>query len=143
MAGSNFLDRFRPVGAPGPGAPVGVPAADIPGVEVELAQVFAALAADADACRRIVEAARRDADRTVSQSRERAAGIIAQARLDVSAEQAAAAVRVLGDAAERDAQIMDEASRRSADLQRAGRSRLPRVVETIIDRLVAERLAGA
>lgn len=141
MAGSNFLDRFRPVGAPGPGAPVGVPASDIPGANAELAPIFAALSDDAHTGRSIVDAARTEADRTLTQARERASGIIAQARMDSGSEQASAAALVLGEAADRDRLMLEDSTRRGADLQRSARSRLPQVVATIIDTLVAERMA--
>src|SRR5674476_1314795 len=58
MARVNILDRFRPVGAPGPAGLAGVPAADEQGPAAELAPVFAALAADVESCHRLVEEAR-------------------------------------------------------------------------------------
>src|ERR1019366_3273449 len=66
MARPNILDRFRPVGAPGPAGPAGVPAADDQGPAVELAPVFDALAADVQACRTLVAEARRDAEAALS-----------------------------------------------------------------------------
>src|SRR5665811_2240014 len=94
MARSNILDRFRPVGAPGPAGPAGVPAADDQGPAVELAPVFEALAADVQACRRLVDEARREAEAALSLAHERGAAIIAQARLDAVTERVSAAARV-------------------------------------------------
>src|SRR5450756_2853427 len=77
MARLSILDRFRPVGAPGPAGLAGVPAADEQGPAAELAPVFAALAADVESCHRLVEEARQEADGALVRAHEQAAAILA------------------------------------------------------------------
>jgi vacuolar-type H+-ATPase subunit H len=141
MAGLTILDRFRPVGAPGPAGPVGVPASDQIGPAAELVPVFAALAADVDACARIVEEARNRAQETLSSARQRAGAITAQAQLDVSPVQASAAARVEQSAAEKDAELLAQAEQDADTLEKAGRSLLPSTVQKVIDRILSDYLA--
>ena len=100
MAGTNFLERFRPLGAPG-AATVGAQASDDLGSAAELAPIFAALAPAVAECETIVVAAHHEADAHLVHARERAAAIRARARADVGAGQARAAARVLGEATAR------------------------------------------
>jgi hypothetical protein len=141
MARPNILDRFRPVGAPGPAGPVGVPAVDDQGVATELAPVFAALAPDVQACTALVDEARQEADAALSQARELAAAAIAQARLDAGADRARAAAAVEQVASEQDAQLLDAAVRQADALQEAGTALLPATVRRVIDAMLAEYLA--
>jgi hypothetical protein len=140
MARPNILDRFRPVGAPGAAVPAGGPASDALGPAAELAPVFAALAADVDSCRKLVEDARRDAGRELSRAQERADAMVSQARLDVDAEQARAAARVMEAASDQDAQLLGQASRKAAELEEAGTAKLPATVRKVIDALLSEHL---
>jgi len=140
MAQPSILDRFRPVGAPGAAGPAGVPASDDLGPAAELTPVFAALAADVESCRRLVEDARRDADRTLAKARDSADALVAQARLDAGAEQSRSAARVLDTASERDAQLLDRARQEAVDLKETGTARLPEAVRNIIETLLSEQL---
>jgi|BarGraIncu01121A_1022015.scaffolds.fasta_scaffold05228_3 vacuolar-type H+-ATPase subunit H len=142
MARLNILDRFRPVGAPGPAGPAGVPAADDQGPAAELAPVFAALAADVQSCRELVEEARREADETLSRAQEQAAAIIAQARLDAGAERARAAARVEQTASEQDALVLAQAHREADDLEEAGAAVLPGTVRRVIANLLSDQLTS-
>jgi vacuolar-type H+-ATPase subunit H len=140
MARLSILDRFRPVGAPGPAGPVGVPALEEPGHATELAPVFAALAPDVETCQRLVDEARRDAEADVSGARAEAAAIVACARIESEAVRADAAAAVARDAAERD-EHTQEAARREADRLRAtGTAGIPDAVRLVIDRLLADQL---
>ncbi len=141
MARPSILDRFRPVGAPGAAGPAGVPAADDLGPEAELVAVFAALDAEVESCRRLVEDARRDAEKEVAGARERAAALVAQARLDAGAEQARSAAEVLRTAADVDAKLLDQARQEAAELTESGTDRLPEAVRRVIDTLLAEQLS--
>ena len=142
MARPNILDRFRPAGAPGPAGPVGVPAAADQGPAVELAPVFAALAADVETCRRLVDEARREADRVLSRAREQAAAIIAQARLDEGVERSRAAGRVEQTASEQDARLLAHAREEADDLEEARTALLPGTARRVIDNLWSEQLTS-
>jgi hypothetical protein len=142
MARPNILDRFRPVGAPGPAGPAGVPAADDLGPAAELAPVFAALAADVQYCRTLVDTARLDAEGALFRAHEQAAAFIAQARLDEGAERARAVARVEQAASERDALLLAQARREADGLEEAGTVLLPGTVRQVIDRLWSEQLTS-
>lgn len=142
MARSNILDRFRPAGAPGPAGPVGVPATGDQGPAVELAPVFAALGADVESCRRMVDEARREADGELSSAVEEAAAVIARARLDEGAERARAAARVEQAASAQDAQLLARARKDADDLERSRTALLPGLVRTVMDRLLSEQLTS-
>jgi vacuolar-type H+-ATPase subunit H len=141
MARPNILDRFRPLGAPGPAGPAGVPAVDDQGPAAELAPVFAALAADVEAARKLVEEARQEADDERSRAREKVAAIIAQARISAEAERAGAAARVEQVASEQDARLLEQAGREARELEEAGAVLLPATVRRVIDNLLSEQLA--
>ena len=140
MAPLSILDRFRPVGAPGPAGPAGVPATGDHGPAAELAPVFAALAADVQSCRRLVDEARRQADQALSLAHERAAGIIAQARLDARGERARAMARVEQAASERDGLLLARARKDADDVEGAGAAQLPATARRVIDHLLSEHL---
>ena len=142
MARPNILDRFRPVGAPGPAGQVGVPAAADQGPVAELAPVFAALAADVQSCRTLVEQARLEADGALLRAREQAESLIAQARLDEGGERTRAAAGVERAASERDAQLLAQARNEADDLEEAGTALLPGAVRKVIDRLWFEQLTS-
>ena len=140
MTRPNILDRFRPAGAPGPAGPVGVPAGGDQGPAVELAPVFAALAADVEVCRRLVDEARREADGVLARARERAAAIIAQARLDEGVERARAAERVEQAASALDARLLAHARREADDLEEARTALLPGTAGRVIGNLWSDQL---
>lgn len=141
MPGQNFLDRFRPIGAPGSAVPTGVPTSDVLGTATELAPVFAALAPDIEACTRLVEDARKHADLELSRARDQANAILAQARLDVGSEEAQAAAGVLQIASETDARLLDTAGAAADELESTGTARLASVVRIVMDAFLAEQLA--
>jgi len=142
MARVNILDRFRPVGAPGPAGLAGVPAADEQGPAAELAPVFAALAADVESCQRLVEEARQEADGALVRAHEQAAAILAQARLDAGAERARAAARVEQAASKRNALLLAQARKEADDLEDAGMAQLPGGARKVIDNLLSQYLGS-
>ncbi|HXZ70462.1 MAG TPA: hypothetical protein VEH31_06230 [Streptosporangiaceae bacterium] len=110
----DFLDRFRPAGAPGAAARAGVPADRARELAVEVEPVLASLDGTHAECQRIIEAARQEADRIMTVvhaetvrvgqeaerlariARDEAAGeVIAQARAEVSAAEAGAGQQAL------------------------------------------------
>ncbi|QCB97763.1 hypothetical protein E5206_13235 [Arthrobacter sp. PAMC25564] len=142
MARLSILDRFRPVGAPGPAGPAGVPATDDQGPAAELVPVFAALAGDVASCAALVEEARLGAEREVARARAQAAAIVSAARLEAGAERAKAAARVEQAASERDTQLLEQARREAAALEESGLALIPGVVGRVIDTLLAPQSAG-
>ena len=137
--GLSILDRFRPVDAPGPAAGVaGVPAADDQGPAAELAPVFAALAADVESCRKLVEEARREADGALFRAHEQAA--IAQARLDAGAEACRRrGTRGAGRLGARCHTLLEQAGKEAGELEEAGTALLPATVRKVIDNLLSEQ----
>jgi vacuolar-type H+-ATPase subunit H len=142
MARLSILDRFRPVGAPGPAGPVGVPAVEEPGHAAELAPVFAALAPDIEACRRLVDDARRGAEDDLSRARDEAAAIVARARLESDAVRADAAAAVEHAASDQDERTRETARREAARLRATGTAGIPDAVGRVIDRLLADQLTS-
>ncbi|HEX5332911.1 MAG TPA: hypothetical protein VFW79_09735 [Cellulomonas sp.] len=142
MARLSILDRFRPVGAPGPAGPVGVPAVDEPGHAAELAPVFAALTADVESCRRLVEEAQQQAEATLADARAEAAAIISRARLDEPAARADAAAAVEQAASADDERTLQTAHDAATALRESGSARLPAAVRLVVDRLLADQLAS-
>lgn len=142
MARISILDRFRPVGAPGPAGPSGVPAVDGQGTAAELAPVFAALAADVQACEELVAKSRRQSEHELAVARTQAAAIVSQARLDARAARAAAAARVEQEAGDRDTRLMDKARRDATAVEESGMASIPAVVDRVIDTLLAPEIAG-
>lgn len=102
---SDFLDRFRPAGAPGAATRTGVPADRAAELSAELNPVLAQLATTAAECDRIVAAADRNSKRIINEASERAATIAAEARARAQVERAEAAARVLVTAREQAAGI--------------------------------------
>ncbi len=141
MARLSVLDRFRPVGAPGPAGPAGVPATDEQGRAAELAPVFAALADDVAACAALVEDARLQAENDVAAASSQAAAIVSQARLDAGAARANAASRVGRDASEANALVTAQAHREAEELEASGLARIPAIVDKAINTLLNSRMA--
>ncbi len=142
MARLSILDRFRPVGSPGPAGPAGVPAADDLGPAAELAPVFAALAGDVAACAALVEEARLSAEKDVARARARAAAVLSAARLEAGARRADAAAKVLATASHQDAELLERARIEAAALEKSGSARMPAIVGSVIDTLLAPPAAG-
>jgi hypothetical protein len=101
----DFLDRFRPAGAPGAASRAGVPANRAAELSAELEPVLALLAETDAECGRIIAAARRDAERTAGAARQQAAALAADAHdraraaREAAVEQALAAARAEAGAA--------------------------------------------
>lgn len=142
MTRLSVLDRFRPVGAPGAAGPSGVPAVDGQGPAAELAPVFAALAADVQACEELASAARRQVGHDLAAARTQAAAIVSQARLDAGPARAVAAAGVEQEAGDRDALMMEHARREAAAVEESGMARIPDIVGRVIDALLAPAIAS-
>jgi len=94
----NFLDRFRPAGAPGAASQAGVPVDRAAELAAELGPVLARLAGTDAECARIVAEAERSASQIASDARERAAAITAGGRARAQAARSEAAAEVLAAA---------------------------------------------
>jgi hypothetical protein len=138
MPHSNILDRFRPVGAPGPVGPAGVPAAGERGPSVELVPVFTALAPDIESARNLIDQAEKEAADIVSRAREEASALLAQAQLDGRSARARAAARVAQDNTEHDQALLANARNQADALARTRAALLPEMTRTVIDRMLAE-----
>ena len=75
----DFLNRFRPAGAPGAASRAGVPADRAAELSAELDPVLAMLAATDAECARLVAEAEQEAGRIAAQARDQAASIAADA----------------------------------------------------------------
>jgi vacuolar-type H+-ATPase subunit H len=139
MVQLNFLDRFRPVGAPGAAASAGR-TDEVRGPAAELAPVFAALAADRESARALVALAEREAERVLTEARERASEMTAQARLDAVTERAAAATAVQNDSHERDKRLVESANKRASALETAAATELTAVAEYVVEKMVSTLL---
>lgn len=137
MPHSSILDRFRPVGAPGPVGPAGVPSTGEYGPGVELVPVFLALVPIIRAADEMVEHAGKDAADILEHARDEAAALLAQAQLDSRSARAAAAARVADDSATHDASVLAKAQEEARTLTARGREMLPAMTQAVVDRMLA------
>lgn len=142
MARPTILDRFRPVGAPGPSGPAGVPSTDQEGPDAELHPVFAALQPDTDAGRAQVEAAAEQARNLLAEARRQADAEVAQARLDSGAVRARAAEEVTHHAAAAEKELLAQARNRAEQLSRAAQDRLPALAAKIAGSITRDYLGS-
>lgn len=140
MARNSLLDRFRPVGAPGPAGPAGVPAGDDQGPEAELVPVFEALDPTIRDSRELMKDASERAAETVADARTRAAALVEQARMESGAVRARAAAEVSSTTQTADARMLQEAADEAAELKRQGESRVPELAAAIVADLVQDLL---
>lgn len=140
MARNSLLDRFRPVGSPGPAGPAGVPATDDQGPEAELLPVFETLDPTIREAQELTDAASARAAETVARARTQAAALVEQARMDSGAVRAEAAEKVTGESRTADAEMLRRAAEEAAELQQRGESRLPELAAAIVADLVQDLL---
>ena len=131
MARPTILDRFRPVGAPGPSGPAGVPSTDQEGPDAELLPVFAALQPDTGEGRAQVEEAAAQARTLLADARRQADAEVAQARLDAGSVRARAAEEVTRQAAAQEKELLTQARQRADQLSQAAQERLPALAAKI------------
>jgi hypothetical protein len=135
----DFLERFRPVGTPGPAGPAGVPVDRRAGLQEELAPVLAQLVSTERECARIGDAARKRAARVRADAAAQAAALVAEARTQAEAERAEVAARELR---QRDRRADDELAlaRRTADrIRRTASEQTPAASARVVG-LVREEL---
>lgn len=101
----DFLDRFRPAGAPGAASRAGVPGNRAAELSAELEPALTLLADAHAECGRMIATARRDAERIADDARQQAAALAAEAHdrartaREAAMEQALAAARAEASAA--------------------------------------------
>jgi vacuolar-type H+-ATPase subunit H len=138
MPHSNILDRFRPVGAPGPVGPVGVPGSGERGPDVELVPVFTALAPDVESARNLIDRAEMEAADIVIRAREEASALLAQAQLDARSARAQAAALVTRDSTDRDQTLLAKAHDQADALARTRAALVSEMTQMVIGRMLAE-----
>lgn len=140
MAGSSFLERFRPLGAPGAAAVATGAPSDESGPAVELVPVFAALAGPVEECRTIVERATHEAEHELANARERANSVVAQARMNIGEAQARAAADVLRSSSVRDTQVLEGAQSEATHVTVAGEAHVAGLAGNVVERLLSDIL---
>ena len=129
----DFLDRFRPAGAPGAAARTGVPADRSRELAAELGPMLALLeGADAERERIIVQA-RRDAGQLMTAARAEAAAITADAGQRAQAARDEAARRMLALAKDEVASTVARAEREAERTRELARQRMPSLVDRAVD----------
>ncbi|HUJ07967.1 MAG TPA: hypothetical protein VLX31_17815 [Streptosporangiaceae bacterium] len=110
---SDFLNRFRPVGAPGAAGRAGVPADRAAELAAELRPVLELLDSTQEQCVQVVAQARQEAGRIIARARREAERIAADGRNRAQAARGDATARVLESARTR-AAAQGQAAARSA-----------------------------
>lgn len=127
----DFLGRFRPAGAPGPGH-AAVPADRRRELESEAGPVLMLLDDQAAECAEIVAAAHRDAEEIVRQARGQAADIIAAARQQAADRAAELARQAVSAARTEAAAITADGAREAAAIRERARQRLPALADRAV-----------
>jgi len=120
----DYLDRFRPAGAPGAGG-TGVPADRPRELETELTTVLALLDGVHAECTSIVAKARRDAERMVAAARGEAAAVADDADRRARAARERAAREVLAAARTEAVGTVAHAEKQALRVRERARQRIP------------------
>ena len=120
----DYLDRFRPAGAPGAGG-TGVPADRSRELETELTTVLALLDGVHAECTGIVAQARRDAERMVAAARGEAAAVADDADRRARAARERAAREVLAAARTEAVGTVAHAEKQASRVRERARQRIP------------------
>jgi Zn-dependent protease len=129
----DFLARFRPAGAPGALAPVGVPADRSRELEAEVGPVLAMLESTAAERARIIDQARYEAEQITAAARAKAAGIAADAERRALAAREEAARQEVALARDEAARAVDSARQQAARTRELARQRMPDLVGRTVD----------
>jgi vacuolar-type H+-ATPase subunit H len=137
----DFLDRFRPAGAPGSAARAGVPADRAAELAAEVEPVLALLDDTHAECERIVEAARQEAARITAQARAEAARIGQEADRNARAARDETAAEVLAQAKAEVEETAAEAGQQALQIRRLARRRLPELVAAAAAAAASQEMA--
>ncbi|MGH3390635.1 MAG: hypothetical protein ACRDOO_17345 [Actinomadura sp.] len=128
----DFLERFRPAGAPGAAA-AAVPADRRAELAAELEVVFARLGAAERERERLLEVAASDADRIRAEAQAAAAAVVADAREWAGTERATVAARVRTAVLAESAELIAEARCEADAVRQAAEARLAGHVARAVD----------
>jgi vacuolar-type H+-ATPase subunit H len=128
----DFLDRFRPAGAPGAATAAGVPVERGLDLETELAPVFAALAAAQEECAVARRQAQREATDLSQEAATRAAAIVAGAHATAPAARAEEMARARQAADAETARLMADAEREAGAIRASARQRQPELLDRVM-----------
>ena len=128
----DFLDRFRPAGAPGSAARAGVPADRAAELAAEVEPVLALLDDTRSECDQIIEWARQEADRIAAEAHAEVARIGQEAARNARAARDEAAAEVLAQARAEVQETAAEADQQALRIGRLARRRLPELVATAV-----------
>lgn len=129
----DFLDRFRPAGAPGAAARVAVPVDRRGELEAELAPVLALLDGVDAECARVVAEARRDAGQITAAAREEATAILGDADRRSGAARKQAVQEALALARAEAADAVASARREARQVRELAGQRIPALVGKAVD----------
>jgi hypothetical protein len=138
----DFLDRFRPAGAPGAAARAGVPADRAAELAAEVEPVLALLDGTYAECQQIIAAARQDADRITAESQAEVAAIGQEGGRQARTARDEAAAEVLAQARAQAQAAAADAAEQAHHIRRLAARRLPVLVATAAG-LVQAGLTGA
>jgi len=127
----DYLDRFRPVGAPGAGG-TGVPADRSRELEAELTTVLALLDGVHAECAGVLAEARRDAEQIVAAARAEAATMTGDAEQRARAAHDEAARQVLAAARTEAAGTVSRACRQASRIRERAEQRIPALVGKVV-----------
>ncbi len=133
----DFLGRFRPAGAPGSAARAGVPADRARELAAELEPLLALLDGTYAECERIIEAARREADRITTEADAEVAAIGQEAGRKARAARDEATAGVLAQARAEAQEAAAEARQQALRVRRLAQRRLPVLVAAAADQVRA------
>jgi vacuolar-type H+-ATPase subunit H len=128
----DFLDRFRPAGAPGSAARAGVPADRARELAAEVEPVLALLDDTHAECEQIIEAARQRAGRIMTEARAAVARIGQEADRNARAAGEEAAAEVLAQTRAEVRETTAEAGQQAIQIRRLAQRRLPQLVAAAV-----------
>ena len=128
----DFLDRFRPAGAPGSAARAGVPADRARELAAEVEPVLALLDDTHAECEQIIEAARQRAGRIMTEARAAVARIGQEADRNARAAGEEAAAEVLAQTRAEVWKTTAEAGQQAIQIRRLAQRRLPQLVAAAV-----------
>jgi vacuolar-type H+-ATPase subunit H len=137
----DFLERFRPAGAPGAAARAGVPADRVREMAAEIEPVLALLDDVHAECEQIISRAQREAAQIVANAQAEGARIGRDAERRARAARDEARSEVLTRARAEAQQAVAGASRQALSVRRLAKRRMPGLVATAV-RMVRDGLDG-
>jgi len=128
----DFLDRFRPAGAPGSAARAGVPADRARELAAEVEPVLALLDDTHAECEQIIEAARQEAGRIMVEARAAVARVGQEAGRNARAAGEEAAAEVLAQTRAEVQGTAAAAGQQALQIRRLAQRRLPELVAVAV-----------